>query len=143
MANGSGPVLRDTARLSQRYPLLRTIGFLVSQHGQLGAIPLLFSERFSLGEHAKWICDTPPSKGVSQRYSRDYPLKTRQINGCDTPLCDTISKGYCALGGGVSRTGPLSACLWQVRGSTLQGRRRRTLTTHTPLIKGVEVHPLN
>ena len=30
----SGPVSRDTARLSQRYPLLRAMGFLVSQHGQ-------------------------------------------------------------------------------------------------------------
>ena len=27
---------------------------------------------------------------------------------CDTPLCDTISKGSCAIRGGVSRTGPLS-----------------------------------
>ena len=36
----SGPVLRDTARLSQRYPpSLRATGFLLSQHGQLGAIP--------------------------------------------------------------------------------------------------------
>ena len=35
----SGPVLRDTARLSQRYPLLRAMGFLVSQRGQFGAIP--------------------------------------------------------------------------------------------------------
>ena len=36
----SGPVLRDTARLSQRYPLLRAAGSLVSQHGQLDAIPV-------------------------------------------------------------------------------------------------------
>ena len=28
-----------------------------------------------------------------------YPMKTRQM-GCDTPLCDTISKGYCAIWGG-------------------------------------------
>ena len=31
-----------------------------------------------------------------------------QANGCDTPLCDTIPKGYCAIWG-VSRTGPLRA----------------------------------
>ena len=31
-----GPILRDTARLSQRYPLLRAVGFLVSQHGKIG-----------------------------------------------------------------------------------------------------------
>ena len=54
-------------------PLLRAMGFLVSQHGQLGAIPPPpFSERVPLAEHAKWRCDTPPpSKGVSQRYLRD------------------------------------------------------------------------
>ena len=37
---------------------------LVSQHGQLGAIPPPpFFERFPSGEHAKWRCDTPPPKG--------------------------------------------------------------------------------
>ena len=25
-----------------------------------------------------------------------------KANGCDTPLCDTISKGYCAIWGGIS-----------------------------------------
>ena len=44
-------------------PLLRAMGFLMSQHGQLGAIPPPpFSERFHIGEHAKWTCDTPPQK---------------------------------------------------------------------------------
>ena len=53
-------------------PLLRAMGFLVSQHGQLGAIPPApFLSVSPLGEHAKWRCDTPPSKGVSQRYLRD------------------------------------------------------------------------
>ena len=53
-------------------PLLRTMGFSVSQHGQLGAIsPAPFLSVSPLGEHAKWRCDTPPSKGVSQRYLRD------------------------------------------------------------------------
>ena len=54
-------------------PLLRAMGFLVSQHGQLGAIPPPpFSERLPLGEHAECRCDTPPpSKRVSQRYLRD------------------------------------------------------------------------
>ena len=38
--------------------------------------PSPFSERFPLGEHAKWRCDTPPPpKGVSQRYLRDTLLK--------------------------------------------------------------------
>ena len=67
----SGPVLRDAARLSQRYPLVARYGVLASQHGQFGAIPPSpFSERSPFSEHAKWRCDTPapPTKGVSQRY---------------------------------------------------------------------------
>ena len=82
-------------------PLLRAMGFLVSQHGQLGAIPPPpFSERFPLVDHAKWRCDTPPEKG----YLSDtcaIPCENK-ANGCDTPLCDTISKGYCAIWGGIS-----------------------------------------
>ena len=54
------------------FKVLRAMGFLVSQHSQLGAIPPPpFLSVSPLGEHAKWGCDTPPSKGVSQRYSRD------------------------------------------------------------------------
>ena len=130
--------------------------------------PSPFSENFALGEHAKWRCDTPPSKGVSQRYLRDTLWKQRKSliffslvfwyslvfsnqgnslvfwvflavflcfsrdfmgcggvrnslvfwvvflgiylntkekkirDGCDTPLCDTISKGYCAMWGRIS-----------------------------------------
>ena len=46
----------------------------------------------------------PPSKGyLSDTRAVPYGNKA---NGCDTPLCDTISKGYCAIWG-VSRTGPL------------------------------------
>ena len=48
----SGPVLRDTARLSQRYPpSLCAMGFLVSQHGTwpIGCdIPSPFSGRSPL-----------------------------------------------------------------------------------------------
>ena len=42
----------------------------------------------------------PPQKG----YLGDtgaIPYKNKP-NGCDTPLCDTISKGYCAIWGGIS-----------------------------------------
>ena len=82
-------------------PLLRAMGFLVSQHGRLGAIPPPpFSKRFPLGEHVKWRCDTPPQKGyLSDTCAIPYENKA---NGCDTPLCDTISKGYCAIWGGIS-----------------------------------------
>ena len=82
-------------------PLLRAMGFLVSQHGQLGAIPPPpFLSVFPLGEHAKWRCDTPPQKGyLSDTCAIPYENKA---NVCDTPLCDTISKGYCAIWGGIS-----------------------------------------
>ena len=62
--------------------------------------PSAFSKPFPLGEHVKWRCDTPPPKG----YLSDtcaIPSENK-ANGCDTPLCDTISKGYCAIWGGIS-----------------------------------------
>ena len=110
-----GPVLRDTARLSQRY---RAVGFLVSQHGQLGSIPPPpFSERFPLGE-VEVRYPPPPQKGyLSDTFAIPYENKA---NGCDTPLCDTISKRYCKRYGGVSRTGPLRG---GGRGEGSQGRR--------------------
>ena len=91
-------------------PLLRAMGVLVSQHGQLGAIaPPSFSERFPLGEHAKWRCDTPPpfKRGISAILAR-YPMKTRQM-GAIHPSAIRSRKGI-ARYGGVSRTGPLSWC---------------------------------
>ena len=75
--------MRDTARLSQRYlPILRYGVFLVSQHGELGAIP------------------PPPFLGVC-------PLESMQQSrgAIPPPPQDTISKGYCAIWG-VSRIGP-------------------------------------
>ena len=65
----SGPVLRDTARLSQRYPPIARLGLLVSQHGQLGAIPPPPILRVSPMRSGGAI--PPPSKGVSQRYLCD------------------------------------------------------------------------
>ena len=57
----SGPVLRDTARLSQRYPPIARYGvFGVSTWPIRCDTPSPFSEGFPLGEHAKWRCDTPP-----------------------------------------------------------------------------------
>ena len=90
-------------------PLLRAMGFLVSQHGQLGAIPPPPFLRVSPLESMRSggaIPPPPPQKGyLSDTGAIPYENKA---NGCDTPLCDTISKGYCAIGGGgVSRTGPL------------------------------------
>ena len=102
----SGPVLRDTARLSQRYPPIARYGvFGVSTWPTGCDTPPPFSERFPIGEHSKWRCDTPPQKGyLSDTCTIPFENKA---NGCDSPLCDTISKRYCAIWG-VSRTGPLS-----------------------------------
>ena len=47
----------------------------------------------------------PHKRGISAILARHH-MKTGQ-NACDTPLCDTISKGYCATWGWVSRAGPL------------------------------------
>ena len=59
----SGPVLRDTARLSQRYPPIARYGVFGVSTWPLGCdTPSPFSEHFPLGEHAKWGCDTPPQK---------------------------------------------------------------------------------
>ena len=61
--------------------------------------PPPFLSIFPLGEHAKWRYDTPPQKGyLSDTCAIPHENKG---NGCDTPLCDTISKGYCAMWGGV------------------------------------------
>ena len=82
-------------------PLLRAIyGVFGVSTWPIGCdTPSAFSEHSPLGEHAKWRCDTPPQKG----YLSDtcaIPYENR-ANGCDTPLCDTISKGYCAIWGGI------------------------------------------
>ena len=53
-------------------PLLRAMGFLVAQHGQLGAIPPPPFLSVSPLEHMRsGGAIPPPSKGVSQRYFRD------------------------------------------------------------------------
>ena len=103
-----GPVLRDTARLSQRDPpSLRAIwGFWCPNMANWMRYPLPLLSAF-----APWrACEVevrypPPQRGISEILAR-YHMKTRQ-HACETPLCDTISKGHCAIQG-VSRTGPLS-----------------------------------
>ena len=102
----SGPVLRDTARLSQRYPPIARCGVFGVSTWPIGCdTPSPFSERFP----PLRVCEVevrypPPQKGyLSDTCAIPYENKA---NGCDAPLCDTISKGYCAIWG-VSRTGPL------------------------------------
>ena len=81
-------------------PVLRAVGFLVSQHGQLGAIPpppfLSISPLESMQSGGAIL---PLKRGISAILAR-YPMKTRQM-GAIPPLCDTISKGYCAIWGGI------------------------------------------
>ena len=66
-----------------------------------------FSERFPLGEHAKWRCDTPPpQKGyLSDTCAIPYENKA---NGCDNPSAILSRKGI-ARYVGVSRIGLLRA----------------------------------
>ena len=82
-------------------PLLRAMGFLVSQHGQLGAIsPPPFLSVSPLEGMRSGGAIPPPQKGyLSDTCAIPYENKA---NGCDTPLCDTISEGYCAIWGGIS-----------------------------------------
>ena len=78
------------------------MGFLVSQHSQLGAIPpppfLSISPLESM--QSGGAIPPPLKRGISAIPAR-YPMKNTS-NGCDTPLCDTISKGSCAIWGGIS-----------------------------------------
>ena len=102
----SGPVLRDTARLSQRYPPIACYGVFGVSTWPIGCdTPSPFSERFPLGEHAKWRCDTPLKRGISAILAR-YPMKTRQMGAI--PPSAILSRKGIARYGGVSRTGPLS-----------------------------------
>ena len=86
-------------------PLLRAMGFLVSQHGQLGAIPPLPFLRVSPLESMRSGGAIPPLKrGISAILAR-YPMKARQT-GAIPPSAIFSRKGI-ARYGGVSRTGPL------------------------------------
>ena len=103
----SGPVSRDTARLSQRYPPIARYGVFGVSTWPIGCdTHSPSSERFPLGEHAKWRCDAPaPQKGyLSDTCAIPYENKA---DGCDTPSAILSRKGI-ARYGGLSRTGPLS-----------------------------------
>ena len=87
-------------------PLLRAMGFLVSQHGQLGAIPPPPSLSVSPLQSIRSGGAIPPLKrGISAILAR-YPMKTREM-GARPPSAILSRKGIGRYGG-VSRTGPLS-----------------------------------
>ena len=85
-------------------PLLRAMGVLVSQYGQLGAIPPPpFLSVSPLESIRKVEVRYPPLKrGVSAILAR-YPMKTRQMGA----ISAILSQKGIARYGGVSRTGPL------------------------------------
>ena len=87
----SGPVLRPTARLSPRYPLLWAMGFLVS-HWVRCPPPLLSLSPLESTRSGGVIPPPPHNKrGISAILAR-YHMKTRQ-NGCDTPFALLSRKG--------------------------------------------------
>ena len=102
----SGPVLRDTARLSQRYPPIARYGVFGVSTWPIGCdTPSPFSERFPLGEHAKWRCHTPPPQKGYLSDTSAIPIKTRQMGAI--PPSAILSRKGIARYGGLSRTGPL------------------------------------
>ena len=99
-------------------PLLCALVFffffkLVSQHGQLGAIPpppFLTVFPLEMMRSGGAITPPPPQKGYLSDIGA-IPYENKANGACDTPLCDTISKAYeCAIWGGISH--------WAARGQT-------------------------
>ena len=101
----SGPVLRDTPRRSAIPPYRALWGFLMSQHGQLGAIPPPpFLSVSALESMRVWRCDTPPpEKGYLSDTCAIPHEETRQM-GAIPPVRNYLEKvlrdmgGYLALG---------------------------------------------
>ena len=82
------------------------MGFLVSQRGQLGAIPPPPFLSVSPFKSVRSGGAIPPLKrGISAILAR-YPMKTRQMGAI--PPSAILSRKGIARYGGVSRTGPLS-----------------------------------
>ena len=76
------------------------MAFLVSQHGQWGAIPLPLFWAFPPWRACEVEVRYPPRKGyLSDTCAIPYENKAK---ACDTPLCDTISRRSCAIWGGIS-----------------------------------------
>ena len=106
----SGPVLRDTARLSQRYPpIARYGGFWCLNITNWVRYPLPLFWAFPPFQNMRSGGAIPPFKrGISAILAR-YPMKTRQ-KGAIPPSAILSRKGI-ARYGGVSRTGPLRSRL--------------------------------
>ena len=75
----SGPVLRDTARLSQRYPPIARYGVFGVATWPIGRdTPSPFSERFPMKSMQSGGAIPPLKRGISAILAR-YPMKTRQM----------------------------------------------------------------
>ena len=87
-------ILRDYLSDS---PVLRAMRVFGVSTWPMGCdTPSPFSERFPLGEHAKWRCDTPPHKAILARYHM------RSKKGAIPPLRFHLKKVSRNMGGGVS-----------------------------------------
>ena len=94
-------------------PLIARYGVLVSQHGQLGAIPTPPFLSISPLESMRIGGAMPPLKrGISALLAR-YPMKTRQTGAI--PPSAILSRKGVARYWGVSRTGPLGAILKKIK----------------------------
>ena len=104
----SGPVLRDTARLSQRYPPIVRYGVFDVSTWPIGVrYPLPPFLSVSPLESMRSGGAIPPLKRGTSAIPVRYPKKTRQ-KGAIPPSAILSRKGI-ARYGGVSRTGPLSS----------------------------------
>ena len=90
-------------------PLLRAMGFLVSQHGQLGAIPPPPFLSISPLESMRSGGAKPPlQRGISAILAR-YPKKTKQM-GAIPPSVILSRKGIARYGGGISHGAAKFTC---------------------------------
>ena len=102
----SGPVLRDTARLSQRYPPIARYGVFGVSTWPIGCDTPPPSLSVSSLERMRSGGAIPtPTTGVSQRYLRDT-LRNKAKCVRHPPLRYYLERILCILG--VSRIGPLS-----------------------------------
>ena len=89
-------------------PLLRAMGFSVSQHGQLGAIPApTFLSVSPLESMRSGGSIPPPQRGISAILAR-YHMKTRQMGAAGCPRVNRAKKFMCSP----RNTGNINFSLW-------------------------------
>ena len=120
--------------------LLRAMGFLVSQHCQLGAIPsppfLSVSPLESMRSGGA-IPPPPNTKGVYLSDADAIPYENKE-NACDTPFCDASSQGYCAIWGGSSHWATKLGCFSVLsRGSGCSQSNAFSEPLLTPVVEAV------